>query len=93
MKITDNILLELGFVYNSINESFDYELTHNNYTQLYLIVIIKNDTTGEYWLYWKSQHPGYKVNTVMDIVRIIHTKGIEEGKLNTQSDIKQILGL
>ena len=93
MKITDNVLLELGFDYNSINGSFEYQLPNKKYTQEYLITIIKNDTVDEYWLYCQLQHPGYKLNNIMDIVRIIHTKGIEEGKLSIQCDIKQILGL
>ena len=91
MKITDEILLELGFTYNSTNGVFEHHIPPNNDIDAYLVTVIKSDSRGEYWLYWQSQHPGCVVKTIMDMMYNIQTKGFAEGKTFKVKEFRKLL--
>jgi hypothetical protein len=86
MKITDEILLELGFAYNSVTEGFDLNIGENKF-----ITIIGGN--NEYWCYFNGTHPGSKVESIRSIMNLIYRMGRREGYVEKQNEIKQVLGL
>lgn len=87
MKITDEVLIELGFVYNDQGKSFDYEISDD------MTLIIFNQENGEYWLYVNSTPPGTLVLHVMDIVVYLLRYSFNEGEDSMRKEIRKLLKL
>jgi hypothetical protein len=84
MKITDEILIDIGFVYDKERDEFIFKLSS------FTVVISKTD---KYWMYLQFKHPGYEVATIEDIIKIISSYSIKLGVELNRKDIKNALGL
>lgn len=85
MKISDEILIDIGFTYNKDRDEFVYSLPWNNE------IIIFN--TNGYWLYFNSQNPGNRVETVGEILDVVTVHSIKYGSNEKQKEIIKALGL
>ena len=88
MKITDEILLNIGFEYNNKTGGFELNIVSTN-----LLSIFKHSITNEYWMYWNNKHPGSVVENITDIINIIYNTGWKDGHNQKQKEIKNVLGL
>lgn len=88
MKITEDILKEIGFELNPYNKLL-YIIVDN-----ITIFISNNNDNLEIWeLFYNGTHPSLPVLTVLDIINIVSSKAINIGKIEKQNEIKKILGL
>lgn len=85
MKITNEILIDIGFIYDREKDDFSYSTVDGT-----LIRIFKTD---KYWLYVNNQHPGYEIECVKDIMGIIYSTGFKNGTKQKIKEIKQVLGI
>lgn len=85
MKITNEILLEIGFIYDKERDEFTYITVDNT--------LIKLFKTDKYWLYIDNQYPGHEIKDVKDILRIFYSVGFKNGAKQKVKEIKQVLGI
>ena len=84
MKISNETLIDIGFVYDKKRDEFIFELPS------FTVVIMKTD---KYWLYLDFKHPGYEIKTIADIITIVSSHSIKLGVEKNKKEIRNVLGI
>lgn len=85
MKITNEILLEIGFIHNKERDEF-YFIDISN-------IHITISKTNKWWLHINNNPPGYEILDIRDLLTVLYSEGIKKGVKQKVKEIKEVLGL
>jgi hypothetical protein len=86
MKLTDDILLDIGFTYSTSREEFTLFIPNVPTLTIFNI-------GGKYSAYINFQHPGIEINNVIDIISLVSKWSVRYGREEKTNEIKSALGL
>lgn len=85
MKITNEILLEIGFIHNKERDEF-YFIDISN-------IHITISKTNKWWLHINNKPPGYEILDIRDLLTVLYSEGIKKGVNQKVKEIKEVLGI
>jgi hypothetical protein len=88
MKLTDEVLIEIGFSYSTVTKQFTLSVPNGPQ-----ITVYNKQVKNTYFMYFNHKHPGNLVVMVCDIFDGISKWGIRYGRTDKINEIKQALEL
>jgi hypothetical protein len=86
MKLTDDVLIEIGFNYSTVTNEFTLMIPNGPH-------ILIDKISNTYFMYFNRKPPDTPVVTVRDIFDGISKWGIRYGRTDKINEIKQALEL